>query len=516
LQENYESNSKIPERVPLHPIEKTLLGFLSKEKNKGNDWVDLNSISSGSGLSLDQVRRAIGWLVSKNMLETQEEERIFYSLGSEGKRGVSEGLPERRLVRMLEASGGKMDLQTLTKKMGSEFSVALGMARKNDWVKLFDGTVGLNDSKWKEKEKEECLLEKIQKIERVSAAEFSSQEIDVLHSLQKRHKGLIVELAQKKVRLRVTARGIEASGLIREDQEIDEITPAVIQSQIWRSRSLRPIDVTSSAPNFYGGRKHPIRAFIDEVKEAFVSLGFEEIDGPIIQSALWNFDSLFIPQQHSTREMQDTFYLSNIRADISKFAKEIRSIKKSHEKGGGTGSLGWRYNWSEEEARRVVLRTHTTAVTIKYLSDHKPKESRVFLVGKVFRNEKPNYKHNPEFYQIEGVMVGPHLNVRNLIYVISEFYSKLGFKKIKFWPTYFPYTEPSLQTMVYYEKKGKWMELGGMGVFRPEVTIPLGVKNPVLAWGLGLDRLVMMRYDLMDIRDLFGANLGWLRKAKVL
>jgi phenylalanyl-tRNA synthetase alpha chain len=133
----------------------------------------------------------------------------------------------------------------------------------------------------------------------------------------------------------------------------------------------------------------------------------------------------------------------------------------------------------------------------------------------VFRNEKSNYKNNPEFQQMEGVMVGEKLNLRNLIYVISKFYSKLGFNEIKFWPTFFPYTEPSLQTMVFVKETGRWMELGGMGVFRPEVTLPLGVKNPVLAWGLGLDRLVMLRYEVTDIRQLFGANIGWLRNQRI-
>jgi phenylalanyl-tRNA synthetase alpha chain len=509
LQEN-----SVEGNVPLHPIERTLLSFLSKESHR-NSWTDLETISSETGLSLDQIRRGIEWLKSKKMLGMQEEEEVVYALGSEGKKAASEGLPERKLVEILEASGGKMEVPKLTEKMGSEFSVALGLAKKNNWIKLIDKEVILDSSKSRTREEEQALLGKIQAKGSISPSELSLQERDALSVLLKRHKGLVEQIVRKKIKVMISQTGLEASKVIQTN-EIDEITPEVILSGSWRSRPLRAIDVTSSAPSLYGGRKHPIRMFIDEVKEVFVSLGFDEIQGPIVQSALWNFDALFIPQQHSTREMQDTFYVSGIRADISKFSKEIDSIRKSHERGEGTGSLGWRYNWSEEEARRVVLRTHTTALTIRYLSDYKPKEARVFSVGKVFRNEKPNYKHNPEFYQIEGEMVGPGLNVRNLIYIISKFYSKLGFEKVKFWPTYFPYTEPSLQTMAYYERKAKWMELGGMGVFRPEVTIPLGVKNPVLAWGLGLDRLVMMRYDLSDIRDLFGANLGWLRTAKVL
>jgi phenylalanyl-tRNA synthetase alpha chain len=513
-----EEEGEVRAKAPLHPIERAILEFLSqKEGEEGTQaWFDIEVVSSGSRLSLDQVRRGIEWLKSKKMIEAQEQDFVEYALGNEGKAALSEGLPERKLVNVLQDSRGSLELEVLSRNLGAEFSVGLGLARKNNWIKLEGNKVILDISRSSEKEKEEILIERIGSKGKLSSSELSSDEKSVLSTLIKRHEGFIEELTQKKVKIRITPLGIEASKTIQtQKDEIDEITPDLILSGSWRNRTLRPIDVTSSAPNLYGGRKHPIRMFIDEVKEVFVSLGFSEIEGPIVQSAFWNFDALFIPQQHSTREMQDTFYLSDVSASLSKFARQIDLIKGSHERGEGTGSLGWRYKWSEDEASRVVLRTHTTAVTIRYLSDHKPTEARVFSVGKVFRNEKPNYKHNPEFYQIEGVTVGPRLNVRNLIYIISKFYSKLGFEKVKFWPTYFPYTEPSLQSMAYYEKKGKWMELGGMGVFRPEVTIPLGVKNPVLAWGLGLDRLVMMRYDLNDIRDLFGTNLGWLRTAKV-
>jgi phenylalanyl-tRNA synthetase alpha chain len=246
-----------------------------------------------------------------------------------------------------------------------------------------------------------------------------------------------------------------------------------------------------------------------------VSMGFEEIDGSYVQSSFWNFDALFIPQKHPARDLQDTYYVSSVLANLEKYRDEVVRVKAVHESGGETGSLGWRYAWNENEARRVILRTHTTSITIKYLAEKKPSDARVFTVSKVFRNEKPSYKNNPEFHQVDGVMLERNLNVRTLMGVIAKFYSRLGFRKVKFWPSYFPYTEPSMQTVVFHEQSKKWMELGGMGVFRPEVTIPLGVKNPVLAWGLGVDRLVMLRYGVKDVRDLFGSNLGWLRNLPI-
>ena len=95
----------------------------------------------------------------------------------------------------------------------------------------------------------------------------------------------------------------------------------------------------------------------------------------------------------------------------------------------------------------------------------------------------------------------------------KEFYKKLGLTKIKFWPTFFPYTEPSLQTMVYNEKLAKWIEQFGMGIFRPEVTKPLGIDKPVLAWGGGIERIAMLKYELDDVREFYNNNLSWLRSA---
>ena len=158
------------------------------------------------------------------------------------------------------------------------------------------------------------------------------------------------------------------------------------------------------------------------------------------------------------------------------------------------------------------MRTHTTSVTVKHLADNIPKEARVFSIGRVFRNEKVTFKNLVEFHQIEGIVVGKEVTLRDLMGLLTKFYHKLGLKKIKFWPSFFPYTEPSLQSMVYHEGLSKWIELCGMGIFRPEVTLPLGVNNPVLAWGGGLERLVMLKYGIDDVRKLYENDIDWLRR----
>jgi len=507
-----ENNSSPP--PPLHPIERALLRALSSTDESKDRWVHIEAASQRSGASIDQTRRAVEWLKEKGFVASRDEEEKCFSLGREGGRIVAAGLPERRLVSLLERNNGICDIPSLKREMGEEFSFSLGKSKKNGWVSMEGSSVRLLPAA-ASKEREEQLLEKLATKGPLESNQFSAIELDTATDLIKRIPGLIDEKRQKEIFVKLTELGRGLSFDSTVEDEIEAITPKILASGEWRNKPVRTMDVTSAAPNIFAGRKHPMRQFMDEVREVYVSLGFEEILGPNVQSAFWNFDALFIPQKHSAREMQDTFYLRDAKSNLETLRSEVASVKSSHEHGADTGSSGWQYSWNEEEAARVLLRTHTTAVTINYLARYKPEEARVFSVGKVFRNEKPNYKHNPEFSQMEGVMVGKDINLRNLIYIISKFYSKLGFDKIKFWPTYFPYTEPSLQTMVFYEPLQNWMELGGMGVFRPEVTLPLGVKNPVLAWGLGLDRLVMLRHGVKDIRQLFGANIGWLRNLRL-
>ena len=274
----------------------------------------------------------------------------------------------------------------------------------------------------------------------------------------------------------------------------------------WRNLEFEQIDVEAPLPLLSCGKKNPLVDFIDEVKEILIGMGFSEIDGNLTQSSFWNFDALFIPQDHSARDMQDTFYLNSLKSIDSILPEEdiIKNVSKIHEH-------NWHYKWNISESKPYVLRTHTTPVTIQYLAKEKPEEDKVFLIGRVFRNEKVSFKHLVEFHQVEGIFTSKDANLRQLMGIQTEFYTKLGIKKIKFWPTFFPYTEPSLQSMVYNDKFEKWIELFGMGIFRPEVTLPLGIKNPVLAWGGGFERLAMLRFNLDDIRELYSNNLAWLK-----
>ena len=241
-------------------------------------------------------------------------------------------------------------------------------------------------------------------------------------------------------------------------------------------------------------------------------MGFTEIRGEMVETAFWNFDALFQPQDHPARDMVDTFYLSRPKQGKLPGKKVVEAVAKTHENGWTTGSRGWEYNWSQEEAKRLVLRTHTTATTIRYLNKHKEPPIKVFSVDRVYRNEKLDYKHLAEFHQIEGIIMDRKVTLKDLMGTLKEFYQKLGLEKVQFWPSYFPYTEPSLQSTVYVPELKNWVELCGMGIFRPEVLAPLGVKNPVLAWGGGLERLILLKLGLEDIRLLYKNDLGWIRR----
>jgi len=283
----------------------------------------------------------------------------------------------------------------------------------------------------------------------------------------------------------------------------------MLLSGSWKGKSARPYSINAPAEIPLIAKRHMVSRLRRRVSQIFAEMGFEEMKGPEIQSSFWNFDALFQPQDHPARDLADTFYLKG-KSALPKDDALVARIKKTHEK-------NWGGAWTEEEASRKVLRTHTTAVSASYLYNfcRNKQPKKYFSIGKVYRNEATDYKHLAEFNQVEGIVVWEGATFRDLLGCLKEFYRKLGFGKIRFEPSYFPYTEPSLQVTVFFEKKQQWLELGGAGIFRPEVSIPLCDRYPVLAWGLSLERPLMLLNDMEDIRDFYKSNAGWLRKQKL-
>lgn len=496
----------------LHKIEKKILLTLVKH-NK----MDIEKLATIANLSLDNVRRGIEWLKYKGIVLVSVQKESIIQLISKApelpslddKSTVIDhlSLPERRIIHEIKKTGQKSakigKLAKLCQMSNIEFSVGIQNAVRNGWlIKESDSLKITNSSE--RLSLEETLLEKISKLKKIKLSELSNKELQGFNLLKKR-PGYVKETIEKSFVISLTNEGKKiASSISSEDEnEIGTITSELLNSGKWKNERFAEIDVTSPVRTYSIGRTHPLTEVINEIREIFVSMGFSEIEGSTIQSCFWNFDVLFTPQDHPARDMQDTFYLSNLTVeDIDPIiSNKVSNFHKTE----------WNYDWNLEKSKKTVLRTHTTPVTIKYLSDNKLNYGRLFSIGRVFRNEKMSYKHLMEFHQIEGIVIGETINLRDLMGLQKQFYSKLGLDKVKFWPTYFPYTEPSLQSMVYIDKLGKWVELFGMGMFRPEVTQSVGILNNVLAWGGGLERIAMIRYGLSDVRELYDNKLSWLR-----
>ena len=312
--------------------------------------------------------------------------------------------------------------------------------------------------------------------------------------------------------LQLTTKGIAAveAKRIRVQKERNSLTPEDLESGAWREIKLRPYDVKLPAKDVYPAKIHPLRKIIEQTRRAFLEMGFAEVVSPMVESAFWNFDALFQPQDHPAREMQDTFYMRYPATTELPAANITEPVRRAHEDGGDTGSEGWGYKWSPEISKKVVLRTHTTAATIRALAANPNPPGKFFCVGWTYRNETISFKHLPVFHQVDGMIIDEDANLASLMGTLQEFYSKMGFGRVKFKPAFYPYTEPSVDVVVYMESRGKWLEMGGAGIFRPEVTRPLGCKHPVLAWGLGIERLAMLRFGLSDIRELYRPSLDAL------
>jgi len=487
--------------MDLHNHELKILKALKKKSTP-------QEIAEKAGLPLDAVMRASSWLSTKNLIKVEEKSYEEISLGNEGKIYAKKGLPERQVIEL-----GEKDIDVIQKRIGhKEFGIALGWLKKKNLATIEGGKVKVLD---KGKTADEKLLSMLGK--RTVTSDELSGELRKGLELLKRRQNVVKVAERKRIHLIPTNRGIEL-GKGKLEESVSQLTTEHLMSDKWKDMKFRPYDVNVFVKPEYPAKRHPLQRLIDRISDIFVELGFKEISGPLVESAFWNFDALFQPQDHPARDMHDTFYLERPeRIKIAGFEKFRDKVKRTHEDGWTTNSIGWGYEWDEKIAKQTLLRTHTTAVTCRYLSTLRKDDlpAKVFSIGKTFRNEAIDYKHLPEFYQVEGIVVDKSVNFRHLLGILNEFYQQMGFK-VRFRPAYFPYTEPSVETEVYLEDKKEWIELGGAGIFRPEVVKPLlGFDCPVLAWGLGLDRVVALSLGLNDIRDLYVPDLDWLRRSKV-
>nr|WP_162306828.1 phenylalanine--tRNA ligase subunit alpha [Candidatus Prometheoarchaeum syntrophicum]QEE17845.1 Phenylalanine--tRNA ligase alpha subunit [Candidatus Prometheoarchaeum syntrophicum] len=482
--------------------------------------IPYEKLMSGAIFSLEQV----------GLAKFQEEELELITLTKEAKSYLNLGLPERQIFNMLGKNDRKeVKLLDFAKEIEEKlnfqkrlFFVGISKMKKNRWI-LSSKSMGYEqifiNKESPEKTEEEQVLDLFKDKISYSLSEIPKKLREAINSIYNRK---LVKKNKRILRLvELTPKGkiITKEELQLIDEEINLISSEMLKDGSWKKNlsNLKNYEVNALGPNITAGKYHPLTIIINEVREVFHSMGFEEIKGPIVEEAFYNFDCLFQPQDHPAREMQDTFYLKNPAEGKLPKKKIVEVIKNTHENGGTTGSTGWGYKWSEEIAKKMLLRTHTTATTIRRLS-HITKKTKlpmkVFCVDRVFRNESEDRTHLAQFMQIDGIVIGENLTLSDLIGQLVEFYKRMGFDKVVTRPGFFPYTEPSMEVSVYSKKLGAWLEMGGSGMFRPEVTYAWGVKDPVrvLAWGLGLERLAMLKLKRNDIRDLYQSPIKWLRE----
>ena len=466
----------------LAPIERKVLPHLSETTR-------VSELADKAGVQAVEALRACQFLSNKEVLELVKVTDAQLVLTTRGHKALKEGLPEERFYDAIPKKGLSLkELRKKTKLKGDSFNIAIGTLKQQEAITIDQGVVHKNKkpsfADLKEHQPEEQLLK----------------------------RGLIEQQETTDYEITLTKKGKQLLKKDLGEAPEERLTSDMLKEGTWKNKQFRHYDVTTRVPTTSYGRKHFVQEAIRHIKNLWVEMGFKEMSGTYTQSAYWDLDALFVPQDHPAREMQDTFYLET-QATLPKNWKDIKEV---HETGADTGSDGWQYTYSQEEAKKVLLRTHTTVLSAQMLAQLNPETdlpAKYFSVSKVFRNETLDWKHLFEFHQVEGIVVGEGLGLQDLIGLQRQFYKKMGYSDVRFRPSYFPYTEPSCEVEAYHPERKEWVELGGMGVFRPEVVKPLlGKDVPVLAWGLGMERIISAYYNIQDLRDIYNNDLKQLRQ----
>jgi len=469
----------------VHKYEISVLGAL-----KGRGSESLEAVISASGVGRDEARWAIENLKAKGLVEVSYSQDEVFELTAEGKLYAKEGLPEVNLVAEVK----KGEVKTVSELKNGSDRIGFQWAKEKGWIKIENGELKLTQVGGDHK----IMQIKVEKLDK-------SEQI-------KRKLGVSV-IKRAVTGVSITKKGISALKEGKADEElIDSIDRNMIASAAWEGKKFKKYDVNITVERRIPAMRHPIKKLIEDLKDAYISMGYKEISGPAVESSFWVFDSLFVPQDHPARDAQDTFYVSNLESETFNKVPYVRTVKRAHEK-------GWHTKWREDVAGQMMLRTHTTSISSRYLYGiiNELKENlpiKLFSIGRVFRNETVDYRHLADFYQHDGLIIGKNLTVSNLFDELIKIYDFLGIK-IKFKPSYFPFVEPGVEFMAYSEKAKGWIELGGAGMIREEITGVKRNKLSVLAWGPGIDRILLIKDPtISNISELYNSNLGWARNRK--
>ena len=498
----------------LHTLERKVLPALTNHHEAGE-------LAQATKLQEVEAIRALQWLSNKGLVTLEEKKEELIILEANGALYAKEGLPEKRALTLLLP--GPKTTQELTQEgiKQEEINIIIGSLKKKAAIEIEkEGKtlrLSITEQGKKALEKESLEEQFLKKDFPLRLDELEPQEKLAFENLKKR-KEIVRTETRKTLTATLTTKGaaLVEQG-ISQDAGIDRLTPGLLKTGKWKQQKFRPYDVSINVPRINRGRQHFVNEAISYVKRIWLEMGFEQMQGTQAQTSFWDLDALFVPQDHPAREMQDTYYLKEPAEGKIEDKEAYERVKAAHEHGGDTGSKGWQEAFDKELSKKNLLRTHTTVLSARTIRKLREADlpAKFFTVGKVYRNEALDWKHLFEFHQVEGIVVDPKADLRHLKGYLQAFYAKMGFPEVRMRPGHFPYTEPSIEVDVWHPEKKEWVEMGGAGIFRPEVTKTLmGKEIPVLAWGLGLERIISPYYGITDIRELYHNDLKQLRQMK--
>ena len=486
------------------------------------DSILLLDLVKKSKLSEVEVRRALLWLGNRELVKSEVTSKNIVTLLPNGFIAKEFGLPEFRILEKLQ-SGSKSPQELSDENLPqNEVTACIGILKGKRAIDVskVDGSLILSitdtgNELLKTESKETDFLKNNFPIDTQSLSESDSSLVKTF-SKRKDFMKVVEEKTTTVVLLKKGRILLDAN--IDYSQVQEQLTAEMLKNGSWKSAKFRLYDVKSRVPSIGGARRNPLREAYNRIRDVCISMGFSEMEGPLVESAFWCMDSMWIPQDHPARDEQDTFFVKG-KADLID-PDYVKKVKASHETGQGSGSTGYQKPWNEEKSRQLILRTHSTATTFRKLyelaKNNEADIAKFFYIATNFRNEAIDTTHLAEFQQVEGFIIGDNLNLSHLMGVIKEFYAKLGITKIRFKPTYNPYTEPSMEAHYYDEKKKKWYALINSGIFRPETLAPLGIDKTILAWGIGGSRVASLLNGKNNLRELVGTavDFDWISKHK--